>query len=189
MLSQNSGRPSYAGRRSGGSGGAKSCSAGQCRTASSKTFMVACETKASTRPFLSHLPMPVRFCLLSRGGIGRPGYNRPENYVEAFPNYRCQCRLSPLPQGDHLSRLVRCGRGLVSSQWSNWLQSIGGTWGINVTTADPSPAPFTFYPEEFFNGAVAHWAAGAWIERMLDVTQYAGVRFGNWQSAAAAEDS
>lgn len=58
-----------------------------------------------------------------------------------------------------------------------------------MTPAGSSPASFTFYPGESFNGAVARWAADAWIERMLDVTQYAGVRFGNRQLAAAAEDS
>lgn len=52
----------------------------------------------------------------------------------------------------------------------------------------PSAAPFSFYPEESFNGAVARWAAEACIERMLDVTRTAGVKFGNCQMAAAASE-
>ncbi len=43
---------------------------------------------------------------------------------------------------------------------------------------DYSEDQFSFYDDESFNGAVARWAADAWIERMLDVTRVAGGRMG-----------
>lgn len=51
-----------------------------------------------------------------------------------------------------------------------------------------SDEEFRFYKDESFNGAVARWAASAWIERMLDVTRVAGVEWGHVQTAAAAEE-
>ena len=53
---------------------------------------------------------------------------------------------------------------------------------------DYSEDQFSFYDDESFNGAVARWAADAWIERMLDVTRVAGVEWGHVQTAAAADE-
>ncbi len=50
--------------------------------------------------------------------------------------------------------------------------------------------PFTFIPGESFNGAVARWAdqVGG-VERMIDLTRVAGVRYGHRQRVASAEEA
>jgi hypothetical protein len=50
-------------------------------------------------------------------------------------------------------------------------------------------ADFTFIPGESFNGAVARWAdeVGG-VERMIDLTRAAGVRYGHRQNAATADE-
>lgn len=48
---------------------------------------------------------------------------------------------------------------------------------------------FAFHPDESFNGAVARWAASVWVERMLDITRFAGASYGNRPSAEAANES
>lgn len=57
-----------------------------------------------------------------------------------------------------------------------------------MTPLDSSEDQFRFHDDESFNGAVARWAADAWIERMLDVTRVAGVEWGHNQTAAAADE-
>lgn len=50
--------------------------------------------------------------------------------------------------------------------------------------------PFAFIPGESFNGAVARWAdeVGG-LERMIDLTGFAGVRYGHVQRAASADEA
>jgi len=57
-----------------------------------------------------------------------------------------------------------------------------------MTPFDRSEDQFQFHGDESFNGAVARWAADAWIERMLDVTRVAGVEWGHNQTASAADE-
>lgn len=49
--------------------------------------------------------------------------------------------------------------------------------------------PFTFFPGESFNGAVARWAdeVGG-VERMIDITSVAGVAYGHVQRASFADE-
>ena len=62
----------------------------------------------------------------------------------------------------------------------------------NLATNDPnfsstSGPPFAFRDGESFNGGIARFAADNWHERMIEITNVAGLEFGHRPSASAAE--